>query len=508
MGTEQPTNLLDKLLEVRAGVVEEGAATMERWRPLIEREDFVPSALNLVHYLALRRRDLRHLQSGLMPWGLSSLGRLESRVLANLDAVIATLGLLAGARHADLPPRPEVDAFFEGQRLLQRHTAEVFGSARRHRNVRIMVTLPSEAATDYPLVRNLLVQGADCFRINCAHDTQDEWSGMVGNARRAAGELDRPVRIAMDLAGQKPRTVDVVDPGEKRRIQAGDTILLVAGSPRHRPGHRYQAQCSLPEVLPQLRVGTTVTFDDGRMTTRVERFEEGDAVLRVTRTPARGGRLRPTQDLNFLDLPLQLEPLTAKDVRDLDFVTAHADVVGYSFVQRPADLVLLQRHLDLRPGKKPAPDGQDRDERGRPKPARADRAGGRAPAVRGHDRPGRPGHRAGLPAAGGDAGGDPVAVRGGARAGGLGHRGARSPGQEGDADAGGDHGRGHGGARRVRDAQQGATHPRSGRVAGRPAHPDASAPVQEDAAAAGAALLGAPRRRRGRHVEQRALRAV
>jgi hypothetical protein len=69
MEAEQPTNLLDKLLEVRAGVVDEGAATIQRWRPLIEREDFMPSALNLAHYLALRRRDLRHLQSGLMPLG-------------------------------------------------------------------------------------------------------------------------------------------------------------------------------------------------------------------------------------------------------------------------------------------------------------------------------------------------------------------------------------------------------------------------------------------------------
>jgi pyruvate kinase len=44
------------------------------------------SAYNLVHYLALRRIDLRSLQPRLTARGLSSLGRSEAHVMANLDA--------------------------------------------------------------------------------------------------------------------------------------------------------------------------------------------------------------------------------------------------------------------------------------------------------------------------------------------------------------------------------------------------------------------------------------
>ena len=47
-----------------------------------------PSARNLVHYLALRAHDLRPLQQQLAWLGLSSLGRAESHVLANLDKVL------------------------------------------------------------------------------------------------------------------------------------------------------------------------------------------------------------------------------------------------------------------------------------------------------------------------------------------------------------------------------------------------------------------------------------
>jgi pyruvate kinase len=32
--------------------------------------------------------------------------------------------------------------------------------------------MPSEAATDHELVRDLLARGMNCMRINCAHDNQ------------------------------------------------------------------------------------------------------------------------------------------------------------------------------------------------------------------------------------------------------------------------------------------------------------------------------------------------
>src|SRR5512137_832536 len=45
------------------------------------------SAYNLVHYLAVRRLDVRELQGELSRLGLSSLGRMEAHVMASLRAV-------------------------------------------------------------------------------------------------------------------------------------------------------------------------------------------------------------------------------------------------------------------------------------------------------------------------------------------------------------------------------------------------------------------------------------
>jgi pyruvate kinase len=45
---------------------------------------------------------------------------------------------------------------------------------------------------------------------------------------------------------------------------------------------------------------------------------------------------------------LSVNPLTDKDLLDLDFIAQYADIVGYSFVQEAADIVRLQHELRLR----------------------------------------------------------------------------------------------------------------------------------------------------------------
>src|SRR5262245_61728192 len=133
--------LLCELVRLRAELVVEGRELLEGWRPCLRRRSFLTSAVNLAHYVALRRRDLRALQEALMPLGLSSLGRCEGRVLANVDAVIASLAAIAGSAEGGGFVHPRRAVFYRGNRLLRRHTDEVFGPQPASRGVRIMVPL-------------------------------------------------------------------------------------------------------------------------------------------------------------------------------------------------------------------------------------------------------------------------------------------------------------------------------------------------------------------------------
>lgn len=168
------------------------------------------SARNLIHYLAMRSQDLRGLQVELSQLGMSSIGRAEAYALASVNNVIKLTNRVVGDRNRSAPDAPCDHAV--GAKLLERNTRHLFGSPRRDRAVRIMITMSSEAAHDYSLVRELLLNGMDCMRINCAHDDPAMWSAMVRHLRKARIACKTDCTILMDLAGPKIRT-GAIEPG-------------------------------------------------------------------------------------------------------------------------------------------------------------------------------------------------------------------------------------------------------------------------------------------------------
>lgn len=135
-----PQTLFAQLLEIRSGIAAQTEGTLESWRPRVRQRAFLESARNLASYLALRSYDLRDLQESLAPLGLSTLGRSESRVLENLDAVITALGAILNLVPVGIQ-RPTIEDFFRGDRALSRNTTALLGSSRPARRVRIMVTM-------------------------------------------------------------------------------------------------------------------------------------------------------------------------------------------------------------------------------------------------------------------------------------------------------------------------------------------------------------------------------
>jgi pyruvate kinase len=329
----------------------DGAERMAVWAPMIERESFWPAAENLAHYLALRSEDLSELQLELSEAGLSSLGRCEANVLDNLDAVARALARINGLDAARTPA-----AGWKRSRdvLLQEQVEAIFGLDPSGPSSRIMVTLGSGVAGDPNLVEQMIAAGADCVRINCAHDGPEVWEAMIRASRRAAANLGRECRVLMDLAGPKIRIADVAGSGG-RRLHLGDQFLMVANTALADELDPIIVVCSEAEPLERLKAGNKVLIDDGNIVCVVETIKDGQATVRVEAVRAKGVKLRPGKGLNFPDLDLSIPPLTAKDLNDLDFVAAHADIIGFSFVQRPADVQKLQAELAKRLGSKPLP---------------------------------------------------------------------------------------------------------------------------------------------------------
>jgi len=163
------------------------------------------SAANLLHYLALRSRDIRPLQDRLARLGLSSLGRVEAHVLASIGAVLHNLYLLNGRKPPHGGTLDVYGAFDTGADRLELNTDLLLGQHPKKRRVHIIVTIATEAADDYLMVHQLLQSGMNCMRINCAQDDPLVWSRMIRHLRNAERATGRSCRILMDLGGPKLR---------------------------------------------------------------------------------------------------------------------------------------------------------------------------------------------------------------------------------------------------------------------------------------------------------------
>ena len=330
---ETARRLHGALTAVRLDLGAEAAATLAAWEPALQHEAFRPSACNLADYLALREVDLRPLQQDLAALGLSSLGRCEPHVGPTLDAVIAALAALAG-----LPPEPAPapEAFGEGARILDARKDALFGLHPDGPATRIMVTLPSEAAEDPALIGRLVARGADCVRINCAHDGPEAWRAMVAHARSAAAAAGREIRVAMDLGGPKVR-IEVIEAPDKLRLHRGDRFVLAKTRDAGADGLPL-ATLSHPQLVDHLVPGAEIWIDDGKIGARVAEQAVGRAVLEVTSARDKGVKLKPEKGVNLPGVDIDIPALTDEDLAALDTVMQLADIVGLSFVQTPGDV--------------------------------------------------------------------------------------------------------------------------------------------------------------------------
>lgn len=339
--------LLADVQRVRDHVASEGQRILARWDPRLNRAAFEAGATNLAHYLAFRELDLRPLQQVLATYGVSGLGRSEARVMPTLDAVIANLKLIGGEPAARVS-RPTAGDFLRGRDELARHTEALLGPVVDGRETRIMVTFSPKAAKNADTVRRMFDAGLTTARINCAHDGPAVWMKMIDTIRAVADDVGRRCPILMDLQGPKIRTRTVLTPDEGPNVEAGDQILLTFDEPKPRREFPFQANCAMPGVLHQVKAGAKVSIKDGLIVGEVEDVTAEGLVLQVTRTPPGGQPLESEKGINFPGTSLHVSPITEEDLRDLDFVAANADMVGYSFVQRPEDLARLQSELAAR----------------------------------------------------------------------------------------------------------------------------------------------------------------
>jgi pyruvate kinase len=229
------------------------------------------SARNLIHYLAVRSHDIRGLQADLARLGLSSLGRMEAHAMASLNTVGELLAMMRGVAAPSKAPKPPV-SIDGGHAMLARHADAILGPVSDEHKTRIMVTMPTAAADDPTLIRDLLARGMQVMRINCAHDSAEVWDRMLRHLRRAEKRLGRSCKVSFDLAGPKLRTgpieagIGVLKWRPQRdalgRVTAPAVVRLTGGAVTPSPGE--SAVPVAGALAASARIGDVVELVDAR----------------------------------------------------------------------------------------------------------------------------------------------------------------------------------------------------------------------------------------------------
>ncbi|MBU2903557.1 hypothetical protein KO529_02065 [Arenibacter algicola] len=319
------------------------------------------SAKNLYRYLLLRSVDIRKLQSDLSELGISSLGTGAGYVYENISNALKLVKLLNGKiweRNSDL----EALGFAGSKNLLMDHANDLFASDHGERDTEIMVTMPDEAATNKKLIKKLRSAGMGIARLNLSHGNEALWKKILAKIKAVSNESDPLIHIYMDLPGPKIRISNIYlkkDTGKAWdtvpfvKIGEGDKLLLikhnsplVSGSQKKisLPQETVLVEVSLPQIIDDLKKGQAVFFDDGAIEAKVLSLNEDTASLVVKKCHKK--KLRPGKGINLPDTHLNLPSLTPEDVQLLPFISANANLMGYSFVRNANDVAILYEKLE------------------------------------------------------------------------------------------------------------------------------------------------------------------
>lgn len=344
--SDNGSKLLKDLTDIYHQVKAESKIDFDHWEDKIERENFVESARNLVTYLALRRRDIREHQLQLSSWGLSSLGRLESRTLHGLRSVIHRLAKITDEKIEI--QEPSTESFSAGRDRLQNNTELFFGAVPAARNTRIMVTMPTEAAHDRELMHDLVSSGMNVARINCAHDNQEIWEAMIQNIKETAEELNQNVRIMLDIAGPKIRTEWVFTTQKNSKVREGDKIRMTedySQLPQTEDEISVTVGLSIPQIFTNLKVDDPVLIDDGSIELKVIEVSDNEAILEVQRVKGKSVRIRSEKGLNFPQTEFDIDVIDDADEAAIKFAVDNADIISFSFIRTPNDIEQIQAEL-------------------------------------------------------------------------------------------------------------------------------------------------------------------
>lgn len=206
-----------------------------------------------------------------------------------------------------------------------------------YNKTKIVATI-GPASNSKEMLRALVKEGVDIFRLNFSHGKHEEHQKVIQYVREINEELGGTVALLQDLQGPKIRVNEVED---GTVVVSGQDLLITT---RQLKGNREIVSTSYEALPRDVKAGDMVLIDDGKIELKVKEVRDDCDVLCEV---VHGGTLKSRKGINLPFTKVSAPSLTEKDIADLKFGLANnVDWIALSFVRKAADIQALRQIIN------------------------------------------------------------------------------------------------------------------------------------------------------------------
>lgn len=204
----------------------------------------------------------------------------------------------------------------------------------KRKKTKIVATL-GPASSSKEVLRQMLIKGANVFRINFSHADYEDVKERVKIIRELNEELGFNASILADLQGPKLRVGVMKD---EVFVDEGDEIIFATGE--RFEGTKERVYMTYDRFPMDTKPGEKILLDDGKLIFEVVSTDGKKEVLAKV---IQGGPLKSKKGVNLPNTDISQPALTEKDIEDAKFaISLKVDWIALSFVRKQEDLIELQ----------------------------------------------------------------------------------------------------------------------------------------------------------------------
>ncbi len=199
---------------------------------------------------------------------------------------------------------------------------------------KIIATL-GPSSTGQPMLKSLMEEGVNVFRVNFSHANHSEVKKTVLNIREISSLLGLHVAVLGDLQGPKIRLGTVK---ENVFIENGDTVSITTSEVEF--GDSSLVSINYLGFPKDVAKGEKILVDDGKIILKIIETNKKDLVKAEV---VQGGELKSRKGVNLPNTKISLPALTEKDRTDALFaIKNNFDWLALSFVRSKEDVYSLE----------------------------------------------------------------------------------------------------------------------------------------------------------------------